>query len=278
MQNPPPPVTRALSWRRHVLVAAMISLLGGCGTPNHDFGEVRPTLVSDGIHDWIGPYASGSIKESKLDLTDDERQLRDLAYPLIDPPYDRQQWYSAAGEHGLYRPARRLDCAAYATWLFTGDGPSPIGRYDVKTEKWRHAATVYLSEHDRSPASRYARLMDDVRNDTTQVPQFFETGTRVLDIDEKRKKSLGYVSGISPAERKDAELRMRENAAIVTMVRDTLMQRTTCYRSALGRLVVASPYAQAVDIERAIDRLKADIERYRAPAPSWTRGPSLASQ
>ncbi|HEX5212848.1 MAG TPA: hypothetical protein VFW22_14075 [Pseudolabrys sp.] len=278
MQNPPPPVTRALSWRRHVLVAAMMSLLGGCGTPNHDFGEVRPTLVSDGIHDWIGPYASGAKKGSRLDLTDDERQLRDLAYPLIDPPYDRQQWYSVAGEYGLYRPARRVDCAAYATWLVTRDGPSPLGRYDVKTEKWRHEATVYLSEHDRSPASRYARLLDDVRNDTTQVPQFFETGTRVLDIDQKRKKGLGYVSGISPAERNDAELRIRENAAIVTMVRDTLMQRTACYRYALGRLVIASPYVQAVDIERAIDRLKADIERYRAPAPSWTRVPSLASQ
>jgi hypothetical protein len=278
MQNPPPPATRARIWRRYILVAAVISPLGGCGTPNTDFGEVRPTLVSDGIHDWIGPYASGAKKASKFDLTDDERQLRDLAYPLIDPPYDRQQWYSVAGEYGLYRPDRRFDCAAYATWLLTGDGPSPIGRYDPKTEKWRHEATVFLSEHDRSPASRYARLMDDVRDDTTSLPQFFETATRVLDIDQKREKSLAYVRDVSPVERKNAKLRMRENAAIVVLTREKLMQREACYRNALGRLVVTSPYAQAVDVERAIDRLKAEIERYRAPAPTWTRGPSLASQ
>jgi hypothetical protein len=278
MQNSPPPMMRALIWRRYVLVAAIVSLLGGCGTPNGDFGRVQPYLTSDSIHDWVGPYASGAKKESKFDLTDDERQLRDLAYPLIDPPYDRQQWYSVAGEYGLYRPIRPLDCDAYATWLLSGDGPSPIGRYDPKTERLRHDATVFLSEHDRSPLSRYARLMDDVRNDITQVPQFFETGTRVLDIDQKRKKSLSYVSGVSPVERKNAEVRIRENAAIVTMVHDTLVRRTACYHSALGHLVVTSPYAQAVDIERAIDRLKADIERYRAPAPSWTRGPSLASQ
>jgi hypothetical protein len=278
MQNPPPPQTRALMWRRYVLAAAALSLLAGCGTPNHDFGEVRPTLVSDGIHDWLGPFASGAKKQSKFDLTDDERQLRDLAYPLIDPPYDRQQWYSVAGEYGLYRPVQPVDCAAYATWLLSGDGPSPIGRYDPKTEKLRHEATVFLSEHDRSPSSRYARLMDDVRNDITQVPQFFETGTRVLDIDQKRKKGLAYIKDVSPIEHKNAELRIRENAAIVAMVRDTLMQRTACYRYALGRLVITSPYVQAVDIERTIDRLKADIERYRAPAPSWTRGPSLASQ
>ncbi len=31
-------------------------------------------------------------------LTDEERRLRDLAYPLIDPPYDRNKWYSFLGE------------------------------------------------------------------------------------------------------------------------------------------------------------------------------------
>lgn len=278
MQNPPPPVTLAPMWRRRFLAAAMVSLLGGCGTPNHDFGEVRPTLVSDGIHDWIGPYASGAKKGSIYDLTDDERQLRDLAYPLIDPPYDRQQWYSVAGEYGLYRPARRLDCAAYAGWLVTGDGPSPLLRFEPKWEELRHETTVFLTERDRSASSRYARLMDDVRNDITQTPQFFETGTRVLDIDEKRQKAMAYISSVSPAERKGAELRIRENAAIVAMVRDMLTQRAACYRTALGRLVIASPYAQAVDIERAIARLNADIVRYRAPAPTWRRGPSLASQ
>jgi hypothetical protein len=277
MQNPPPPVTRALMWRRHVFVAAIVSLLGGCGSPNGDFGRVQPHLTSDSIHDWIGPFASGAKKESTFDLTDDERQLRDLAYPLIDPPYDRQQWYAVAGEYGLYRPERAFDRAAYANWLLTGDGPSPLARYEPKLEKARHEATLFLSEHDRSPSSRYARLMDDVRNDTTSLPQFFETATRVLDIDQKRQKSLTYVS-VSPTERANANLRMRENSAIVALVRDKLAQRLAAYRYALERLVVTSPYSQAVDVERAVDRLKADIERYRAPAPSWTRGPSLASQ
>ena len=120
--------------------------------------------------------------------------------------------------------------------------------------------------------------MDDVRDDTTRLPQFFETASRVLEIDQKRKKSLGYVPDVSPIERKNAELRMRENGAIVALVRERLVQRAECYHYALGRLVIQSPYAQAVDIERAITRLKAEIERYRAPAPSWARGPSLASQ
>ena len=77
MRNPPP-LTRAFIWRRHFFVTAAFLLLAGCGTPNGDFGEVRPTLVSDGMHDWVGPYATGSVP-SKFELTDDERALRDLA-------------------------------------------------------------------------------------------------------------------------------------------------------------------------------------------------------
>ena len=36
------------------------------------------------------------------------------------------------------------------------------------------------------------------------LPQFFETAARVLDIDQKRRKSLAYVSALSPAERNNA--------------------------------------------------------------------------
>jgi len=260
-----------------MLVAAIVSPLCGCGTPNYDFGEVRSTLVSDGIHDWIGPYASGAKKGSKFELTDDERQLRDLAYPLIDPPYDRQQWYSVAGEYGLFRPERRFDRAAYANWLIAGEGPSPLAKYSEQMDYARRDITRWMSVADRSPAVRYARLMDDVRNDTTSLPQFFETATRVLDIDQKRQIALSHVAA-SPKERYNADLRMRENAAIVGLVREKLDDRVASYRFALERLVIVSPYTQAVDIERAINRMQADVERYRAPAPTWTRGPSLASQ
>ena len=52
-------------------------------------------------------------------LTDEERRLRDLAYPLIDPPYDRNQWYSALGELGLgSRVWPYPDRSEYATRLF----------------------------------------------------------------------------------------------------------------------------------------------------------------
>jgi hypothetical protein len=109
------------------------------------------------------------------------------------------------------------------------------------------------------------------------MPQFFETASRVIDIDQKRRRSLALVSALSPAERTNAELRMRENASIVAEVRIKLTQRLSSYRFALERLVITTPSVQAADVERAINKLQAQIVRYRRPAATWVREPSLAS-
>jgi len=251
MRNPPLPGRWALIRRRHIFTLAAIALLGGCA--NADFGEVRPSLVSDGIHDWVGPYASATRKASSFELTDDERALRDLGYPLIEESYDRQQWYSVAGEYGVIRPNRgpAFDRTAYANRL--------------------------LEVPDRSPSARYSQLNDDVRNDITRMPQFFETAGRVIDIDQKRQKSLAYVSAVSKAELKNAQQRMRENESIVALVRAKLTQRAASYHYALERLVIATPSTQAVDVERAVNHLQGLITRYRGTAPTWMREQNLAT-
>jgi hypothetical protein len=99
----------------------------------------------------------------------------------------------------------------------------------------------------------------------------------VIDIDQKRRKSLALISALSPAERKNAELRTRENASIVALTRETLAQRMSAYRIALERLVVTAPSTQAAEVERSINQLQAQIERYRRPAPTWVREQSLAA-
>lgn len=241
-------------WRRHILVLAGLILLAGCA--NGDFGRVRPDLVSDDIHDWVGRDAAAQqhIAPSHFPLTDDERALRDLAYPLIQPPYDRHKWYSVAGEYGLIERDHRLafDRAAYFNRLRETD--------------------------DRSSSARYGRLLDDIRNDETRLPEFFETAARVLAIDDKRHTSLQYISGLSPKERANALSRGDENAAIVALVRDKLAQRVSSYRFALEHLVVMTPSAQAVTVERTLNRLQDTIARYeRYPAPTWAHRRSLAS-
>jgi hypothetical protein len=253
MTNSTPLATLTHLWRRGIFALAALSLLAGCA--NGDFKEVKRYLVRDDIHDWVGHDAIIGVNTSTsgFELTDDERQLRDLAFQLIQPSYDRHQWYSIAGEYGLIERAQRerFDRTDYATRLF-GD------RY-------------------RSPSARYARLIDDVRDDTTRLPQFFETATRVLDIDRKRRKSLAFISNLSEHERNEALRRNYVNAAIVSLVRTRLRQRVSSYHFALERLVLMTPTSQAAQVELALNQLQAEIARYRFPAPSWGRERSLAS-
>ena len=85
---------------RWLAAVAAFGLLTGCGTYG-DFGRVRPTLVNDDTHAWMGPAAARGPAINppwRHQLTDEERTLRDLAYPLIEPPYDRNKWYSVIGE------------------------------------------------------------------------------------------------------------------------------------------------------------------------------------
>jgi len=245
---------QASSWRRQIFALAVLSLLAGCA--NGDFQELRPILVHDDIHDWLDYDAIAGKKTSPsgFTLTDDERQLRDLAYPLIEPPYDRHQWYSAAGEYGLLGAAYRgrFDRTAYATHLFGS-------RY-------------------RSPSARYARMIEDIRDDNVRLPQFFETAARVIDIDQKRRKSLAYVSSLSTHERNEVLRRIDSNASIVSMVRTMLGKRVEGYRFALERLVMMTPASEAVDVERALNELQAEITYYGTHStPTWVREESLSS-
>jgi hypothetical protein len=233
-------------WR--LFTFAALTLLPGCASGN--FGEVNPALVTPGIHDWIGrDTGKPPVPPSTFEFTDDERALRDNAYPLIEPPFDRQRWYSVAGEYGLYHT-----------------NPADRRKYFERL----------MADPHKSSAGRYAQLNEDIRDDNTRLSQFFETAGRVLDIDQKRIKSLDFVSGLSPGERQNALRRVRENRHVVDLVRRSLGDRVAGYQFALERLVVTIPSVQAVDAERLLKQLQNQIVRYDQLPPTWQREPSLA--
>jgi hypothetical protein len=238
-------------YRRYGILLGIALLLAGCSA-NGDFGRVKPSLVRDDIHDWVGldAIAGRQTMLSKFELTDDERQLRDLAYPLIEPAYDRQQWYSILGEYGVIGASHRavFDRTAYATRL--------------------------LSSRYSSANARYAQLIDDINNDTTRIEPFFENGWRVLDTDKKRQRALAFV-GTSDPERIHVRRRVQENALIVAWVRTSLNRRASSYRFALERLVIMTPSPMAVDAERALNAMQARAGQYQRGAPA--RGMRTAS-
>jgi nitrate reductase assembly molybdenum cofactor insertion protein NarJ len=222
-------------------VAVAFGLLTGCGTYG-DFGRVRPSLVGDDTHAWMGPAAArrpGTNLAWRHQLTEEERMLRDLAYPLIEPPYDRQQWYSVLGELGAgSRPWPYPDRNAYASRLFT---------------------TAY-----RSQTARYNRLIEDIRNDVMRIDPCFSSARYVTEMDRKREKALAYVSNLTAEERDNTLQRIAENRNIVRWVQGSLHERTEPYRVALERMVIAAPSPVAVEAERSLTLLQQRITGYGA--------------
>jgi hypothetical protein len=217
-----------------ILLLASVTL-GGCS--GGDFGRTRQDFLSDDMHRWIGGEATASVglRASQFQLTDNERALRDLAYPLIEPPHSRPAWNSVFGDYKSI--------------------PSPW-RQNVPFDRTAYGRLL-IDEPHRSHASRYSQLIDDVRDDIRRFELFFAEAVRVVELDRKRNASLAFVSELSPRERADAVARMQENALIVQWVQQSLERRVSSYRWGLERLVIHAPDNMAADADRLIGELAA---------------------
>ncbi|GAC1495534.1 MAG: hypothetical protein NVS2B1_03160 [Bradyrhizobium sp.] len=126
---------------RVALPVLMLVLIGvaAAGCSGGDFGRTRQDFRNDDMHRWIGGEATSSVglRASQYQLTDNERLLRDLAYPLIEPPHSRPAWKTVFGD---YKPI-----------------PSPW-RQAVAFDRTAYGR-ILIDEPHRSHASRYAQLM-----------------------------------------------------------------------------------------------------------------------
>jgi len=218
-----------------VLLLLAGSMVGACS--GGDFGRTREDFRNDDMHRWIGLEATSSVAlhPSRFQLTDEERQLRDVAYPLIEPPHSRPAWKSVFGD---YQPL-----------------PSPW-RQGPSFDRTAYGRAL-IDEPHRSHASRYAQLIEDVRNDITRFEVFYASAVKVLDLDRRRNASLSRISELSPRERADAVARMQENSLIVQWVQQCLERRVSSYRWAVERLVLQAPDAMAAEADRLIGELAA---------------------
>jgi len=218
-----------------VLLLLAGSMVGACS--GGDFGRTREDFRNDDMHRWIGLEATSSVAlhPSRFQLTDEERQLRDVAYPLIEPPHSRPAWKSVFGD---YQPL-----------------PSPW-RQGPSFDRTAYGRAL-IDEPHRSHSSRYAQLIEDVRNDITRFEVFYASAVKVLDLDRRRNASLSRISELSPRERADAVARMQENSLIVQWVQQCLERRVSSYRWAVERLVLQAPDAMAAEADRLIGELAA---------------------
>ncbi|WP_035648312.1 hypothetical protein [Bradyrhizobium sp. ORS 285] len=234
-------------------VALILSSSLLCACSGGDFGRTRADMRNDDMHKWIGAEATASVgvAPSQFQLTDSERQLRDLAYPLIEPPHSRPAWKAVFGD---YQPSA-------SPW-----------RQKVVFDRTAYGRAL-IDEPHRSHASRYAQLTDDVRDDLTRFEPFFASAIRVIDLDRKRDASMKYMTELSPREKADAVARMQENSLIVQWVQICLEQRVSSYRWALERLVLQAPDGMAAEADRLISELAAQTANPPVAARPYIQRP-----
>jgi hypothetical protein len=239
---------------RIAFLLGLSATVSGCAL-NGDFGRVRPELVSDGMHDWVGTAARKpfGVPPSIYPFTDEERQLRDFAYQLIEPPYERNRWYSVLNEYGL---SRKFQPDWYA--------------FDVTAY-----CRVLMSRPYRSATARYVTLNDDVRNDVTRLEPFFILARRVADIDRRREATrVALGPEAAPG---NSQARVAENLLIIAWVQQSLADKAASYRYALERLVVATPTPMATEVERSLALLSQRIAENQVVATPMLELPARAA-
>ena len=229
------------------LAAVLLALLSGCSS-TADFGRLNPVLVTDDIHAWAGQEAATSVGApiSAYPLTDDERTLRDLAFPLIEPPYDRLRWDAVVLEYGTKESFRRK--------LWVSDN----------TAYYQHLEATF----HRSSTARYNQMIDDIRNDIVRIEPFFAAARRVLDLDRRREAAVQRAIGLSPSEQANARARVGENSLTIAWVYHSLQERCAGYRFALDRLAVGEPEPGAAQADLVLAQLQQDVAANEVvPAP-----------
>ncbi len=218
-----------------------LAILSACSSIG-DLGRLQPELVTDDIHAWVGEEAAlrAGAPISAYNLTDDERRLRDLAFPLIEPPYDRQRWDAVLYEYGTSGAFRR--------------------------ELWTDDPTLYYAHLQatlhRSSVARYHQLVDDIRNDIVRLEPFFAIAARVNGLDRRREAAMQGVANLNPGERFNAQARIGENALTIAWVQHSLAGRCAAYRFALDHLAVAEPQPAAADVDHVLAQFQQQVAGY----------------
>lgn len=210
----------------------IFAALAGCGAPTGDFGRLDRGVYADAMTATIGPVSPLVLGHgAPFPYTDEEREMRNLAWDLVRPP-DREV---PGGSLSGLRWWRALPDGWYAGY--------PAA----------YAAALWALPVD-SHETRYERLLLQVRADAQRLPAFRDAASRVGKADGARLSALDAVA--VPAEgRATARGRVEENRAVVAAVCRALGQRIRGYRYALGRLMVETPSTRSVATDAAIDAL-----------------------
>lgn len=225
----------ATSGARTIGLALSAAGLAACAQTG-DFGRPSPSVVNDALLPAAGAVVARGRGEpvSSYRLTDDEVEMRNLAWGVVMPPLPEQ-----ALERTLVELARTRVL--------------PVDR--VRVPKESYVRTLIATPY-RSSGARYARLKADIEADISRIEPFFASAARVAAGDRARDRAAARVPELRPDERANVEARIDENGLLIAWVRLSFDERVVTYRYALDRLVLETPDPAAVSVEASLSILE----------------------
>jgi hypothetical protein len=215
-----------------LLALALVLPLAACGRPTGDFGRAAPSV----LHDDLLPAVGGLIAEerrkepvSDLNLTDDERELRDRAFAFVRAPHLGDWW---------------LDT------LVEGQRTRVLPTIDPDFDPNRYSDFLRADPY-RSSEIRWAKVEADVTGDALLVPPFCAVAARVRRADDERLAVLNR-RPVEDALVVEVEDRVIENAEVMAWVWRALGYRLESYRLAVDRLELETPSGRLFEVNRAI--------------------------
>jgi len=226
---------------RTLLAGIAAALLAGCAQPVGDFARKRESVFHDTILRNVGNTSAFVRNEySSFRHTDEERELRNVAWDLLRPPHRDDFRGNLLFE---LRMARVTPDEWYVDW------PDSYYQSLIRTETQSHE-------------NRYERILDQARSDAQRMPAFRDAAVRVGKADGARRAALTAL--VANAEMTaEAERRINENRRIVDWTEEAVDRRILAYRTALGRLMVETPSTRAVQTAAAIDALEWELRGRR---------------
>jgi hypothetical protein len=223
-----------------IAILTLPLLLSACVTePVGDFGRKDEPVFHDTILAGAGDYTARGPggPASSFPMTDEENELRNVAWDLVRPPHGGGRW------GGNFNFASQWPHIAPQAWYDEGSNDFYI--------LMRNSG---LASHE----TYYELLTDQARSDASKIPLFRDAATRVGKADAARRGALNALYA-DEAMRNEAEARIAENVRLVGWVEESMQYRIRAYRTALGRLMVEMPSTKAVEAESAIDALQWEV-------------------
>lgn len=232
---------RSACWFRRAAGLLVTLTAAGCAPDIGDLGRARPSVWNDTILPHAGSWSAWARDEqvSSFHLTNDEEELRNRAFRYLMPPHERE-WF-----------ARQVQELARTRLI-------PVSWQVIDPDSYRMGL---LAEPFRSEASRYRRLAEDALADAALVAPFRAVASRVQAADRVRLRTAASSPAVLDGFPEQARARVAENDGLIAWVRERARYRLASYRSALVNVVVEMPARDAIEAERAIAALEAELRQ-----------------